>query len=397
MRSFSDLELANEHLSIKSVLSQVLHAARESLSMEFAFISELKDGCRIFRLIDQEAGAPDILQIDHGDASEQSYCQRVLDGRLPALMRNAVDFKEAVKLQVTHELPVGAHISVPIFADDGSVFGTFCCFSRMPNYNLTSKDLASLRAFSDLASELLRNSLAQDREMLALRHLVQDMIERGDFSIVCQPIYDLEKGAVIGYEALTRFNSDAGLTTEEWFVNAAKVGLSYELECATGQKAFDMLPRLAANQYLTINVSPTTILSCQNLQAMFGQYADRIVLEITEHDEISDYAQVSEVLAPLREQGLRLAVDDAGAGYASFRHILLLKPDVIKLDRSLINGIDSDPSQYALATAIVAFAESTQSTIVAEGIETDSELNAIRQLNIHLGQGYLLGRPAALN
>lgn len=397
MRSFSDIELESERLSIKAVLTQILHSARESLSMEFAFISEFKDGCRIFRLIDQAEGTPEILIIDRSDEYEHSYCKRVVDGLLPELMQNAVDFEEAVTLQVTHDLPIGAHISVPIYAEDGSVFGTFCCFSRKPNYNLSSKDLASLRAFSDLASELLRNSLAQDRSMMELKHRVQDLIEAEDFHIVCQPIVDLESNVITGYETLTRFGSDyADFNTEEWFINAAKVGLTYELECATAKKAFEMLELLEEHQYLGINVSPETILTCSNLNDQFGNQAHRIVLEITEHELIEDYSEVSHALEPLRQQGLRIAVDDAGAGYASFRHILQLKPDIIKLDRSLINGIDTECSQFALATAIVAFATTTQAILVAEGIETESELDAIRRLGIQLGQGYLLGRPAPL-
>ncbi|MBJ7550600.1 EAL domain-containing protein [Marinomonas ostreistagni] len=397
MQSFSDVELEGERLSIKTVLKQILHSARESLCMEFAFISEFKDGSRIFRLVDAENGLEEVLQIDHADDFEESYCSRVVDGRLPELMQNAIDFEEARALQVTHNLPVGAHISVPIFRDDGSVFGTFCCFSRQSNYHLTSKDLASLRSFSDLASELLRNSLVEDKTMLELKHRVLEIIENEAFHIVCQPIFDLEENRVTGYETLTRFSEQySDFNTEEWFINAAKVGLTYELECVTGRKAFEMLEFVNSDQYLGINVSPETIMRCSSIVSMFGDHAERLVLEITEHEHIDDYVEVSNALQPLRELGLQIAVDDAGSGYASFRHILQLKPDVIKLDRSLISGIDTDSSQYALATAIVAFANETNAIIVAEGIETREELSCIQTLNIKLGQGYLLGRPAPL-
>lgn len=123
---------------------------------------------------------------------------------------------------------------------------------------------------------------------------------------------------------------------------------------------------------------------------------ERIVIEVTEHARITDYAQISGALNPLRRHGLRLAVDDAGSGYASFRHILKLKPDIIKMDSTLIHQIDSDTGSRALGAAIVRFAEETNCTVVAEGVETDAELMVLRSLNVRHAQGYLLGRPMPL-
>jgi EAL domain-containing protein (putative c-di-GMP-specific phosphodiesterase class I) len=120
------------------------------------------------------------------------------------------------------------------------------------------------------------------------------------------------------------------------------------------------------------------------------------VLEVTEHSTIEDYDAIASVLAPLRKRGLRLAVDDAGAGYASFRHILQLKPDIIKLDRSLISGLNANRDQLALAAALVSFAEKTGIKVVAEGVETPEELKALQTLNVNKAQGYLLGRPTPL-
>lgn len=117
------------------------------------------------------------------------------------------------------------------------------------------------------------------------------------------------------------------------------------------------------------------------------------MLEVTEHASVSDYSLIAAELAPLRRKGLTLAVDDAGAGFASFRHILKLKPDVIKLDISLIHSIDTDIGCRALAAALIRFAEETGSKVVAEGVETAAELHVLRELGISLAQGYLLGRP----
>ena len=120
------------------------------------------------------------------------------------------------------------------------------------------------------------------------------------------------------------------------------------------------------------------------------------MLEVTEHALVEDYERLADVLGPLRSKGLRLAVDDAGAGYASFRHILKLKPDVIKLDSSLIRNVDSDTGCRALAAALIRFAEETACKVVAEGVETEAELAMLRRLQVNKAQGYLLGRPAPL-
>ncbi len=119
------------------------------------------------------------------------------------------------------------------------------------------------------------------------------------------------------------------------------------------------------------------------------------MLELTEHDEIEDYRALAAALAPLRERGVRVAVDDTGAGFASMRHVLALMPDLIKLDISLVRGIDTDVSRQALAAALTAFADSTGAEVVAEGIERQAELDVVRSLNVTYGQGYLLGVPAA--
>jgi EAL domain-containing protein (putative c-di-GMP-specific phosphodiesterase class I) len=147
-----------------------------------------------------------------------------------------------------------------------------------------------------------------------------------------------------------------------------------------------------------VNLSPETLL----LPGVHGALArspiplSRIVLEITEHSSVEDYADLARALRPLREAGMRIAVDDAGAGYATFRHILALSPDVIKLDRTLIAGIDRDPARRALAAAVVSFAGETRTSVVAEGLETAAEFRTVLRLGVDSGQGYLLGRPTAL-
>ena len=119
----------------------------------------------------------------------------------------------------------------------------------------------------------------------------------------------------------------------------------------------------------------------------------RIVLELTEHHEVTDYGQLGEALTPLRCGGLKVAIDDAGAGFASMRHIVELKPELIKLDREVIAGINADAGLRALGAAMVGFAAEIGASLIAEGIETEAELATVRDLGMTAAQGYMLGRP----
>jgi EAL domain-containing protein (putative c-di-GMP-specific phosphodiesterase class I) len=178
-------------------------------------------------------------------------------------------------------------------------------------------------------------------------------------------------------------------------LDAHEAGVGVTLELHVLAAALDVLPDLPPEVYLSLNVSPAVILDAgfQNLMRRPNLPLRRIVVEITEHTAVSHYDDIRDVLRPHREHGLRLAVDDAGAGYASFSHVLKLRPDIIKLDRSLVTGIDLDGARRAFVTAIVVLAMELQADVTAEGVETTSELDVLRCLGVDTVQGYLLARP----
>jgi EAL domain-containing protein (putative c-di-GMP-specific phosphodiesterase class I) len=122
---------------------------------------------------------------------------------------------------------------------------------------------------------------------------------------------------------------------------------------------------------------------------------DRVLLELSEHDPVHDYDALRAALAPLRARGMRLAIDDVGAGFSSLRHIVLAAPDVIKLDRSIISGVDRDPVLTKLAQALVEFTHSFGACVIAEGVETADEHALLQALGVDCGQGWLFGGPAA--
>ncbi len=169
-----------------------------------------------------------------------------------------------------------------------------------------------------------------------------------------------------------------------------------DLELAATAMALTEVHRLPPDIYLALNLSHRTTMSPRLLELFANSRAEFVMIELTEHERVEDYEGLEAALNELRRLGIRLAIDDAGAGYSSLRHILALDPDIIKLDISITRDIDKDRRRRALARGLVAFAEEMESAIVAEGIETQAELDTMLELNVHFGQGFFLARPAPL-
>ncbi|HEX2025501.1 MAG TPA: EAL domain-containing protein [Actinomycetota bacterium] len=218
----------------------------------------------------------------------------------------------------------------------------------------------------------------------------------GGLSLVYQPIFDVHTGEVVGAEALSRFSLPPPRPPDQWFRDAADVGMANVLETAAAGAALGGLAELPRGAHVAINVSPDTVMDPMFARLLDAAPVGHVVLEVTEHAPVRDYGRLAAALDPLRERGLRLAVDDAGSGYAGLRHILRLAPDILKLDIDLTRGISTDRARHAMSVALIRFAEEMDMTVVAEGIETDQELEALRELGVPWGQGYLLGRPGPL-
>jgi EAL domain-containing protein (putative c-di-GMP-specific phosphodiesterase class I)/DNA-binding NarL/FixJ family response regulator len=224
-----------------------------------------------------------------------------------------------------------------------------------------------------------------------VRHAIDDDVVHA----VYQPICTLA-GSTVGAEALARFRGPPARGPVRWFAEADEVGLLRDLELAAVRAALVGLPDLPAHVFLAVNVSPSTLCSASFLRLVAGTDGPRLVVEITEHARIDDYDALRETLDALRDFGVRIAIDDAGAGFASPRHILRLEPEFIKLDRTLIDGIEADRSRQALAAGLISFAEKIDATIVAEGIERLAEVEKLSELGVRYGQGYFFARPGPL-
>lgn len=263
-----------------------------------------------------------------------------------------------------------------------------------------AEHIASLRSATELTSEEGSQppgpdtSAGESRETMSMR--VEKVLKDRMLVTALQPIRDLATGTVVGVEALTRFVSDGGDTSESWFAAATEARLEGELEFAALETALAAAEQLPAQLYVALKLSPATCLHplLPGLLERSTPGLARVVLELTESLTPEQPAALAAALAPLRRRGVRLAVAQLGAYGDSLRHIRQLRPDIIKLDRNLVAGIDRDASRDTLGEALTRFAEQLGAVLIAEGIETAEELAAIAALGVTAGQGYYLGRPS---
>jgi diguanylate cyclase (GGDEF)-like protein len=213
----------------------------------------------------------------------------------------------------------------------------------------------------------------------------------GAITPVFQPIFDLRSQEIVGYEALSRFPAEVGYTPQQWFDLARKHGLAVELEAAAVRAALEV-PGRPAGASLSLNLSPEALLSGRD-GLNLPQDLSSITIEVTENALVTEGPELEHALQDLRARGARIAVDDAGVGYAGFAQLVRVRPDVVKLDRSLVESVNVQPTKAAVIKAFVGFAEDTGALICAEGIETAGELHVVRALGSATGQGFLLGRP----
>jgi len=232
-----------------------------------------------------------------------------------------------------------------------------------------------------------------DERLAEARRRVESLPADGSIRVVFQPIVDLATTKVIGYEALARFPGDSSVSPRTWFAEAAEVGLLLEIEMTAIRAALAHLERLPKDAFISVNVSPETAGSEELREVLASVDPSRVVLEITENAAAGDYEEVSEAVGALRAIGVRIALDDTGSGTVSFNSLFDVHADIIKIDIDVTHGIASDPMKEAMASALKALADRLGAMSLAEGIETEEELNLLRGVGVQAGQGYFFGRP----
>jgi EAL domain-containing protein (putative c-di-GMP-specific phosphodiesterase class I)/CheY-like chemotaxis protein len=248
---------------------------------------------------------------------------------------------------------------------------------------------------NELLDEMRETNLAREERARA-RARIRSVMERAGLEIAFQPIVELGSRTVVGHEALSRFAPSPKRGPAEWFAEAHEVGLGVELELYAIRMACERSRLLPQDSFMAVNVSPITALRPDLLELLDCAHVDHVVLEVTEHAPVEDYPRFRVAVRRMREHGARLAIDDAGAGFASLRHILELNAELIKLDGSLTHSLESDPRRRSLAAALIEFGRESGAAVLAEHIESELQLCELRRLGVTYGQGYHLGRPQAL-
>ncbi len=372
-----------------------LGVIRAQVNMDVAFISEFKHGQRVFRYVNSDTELSSIKALD-GDPLEETLCRLVVDERIPGFIQDIDTLEITKNAKSASRLNIRSYLGVPIRLTNGELYGTLCCFSHSPQWDLNEHDIEIMKIYAAMTAKRLEKDIAQEKENQVIESRVKKMLDSDELTIVYQPIFNLSSEQNSGYEALSRFHQRSTIAPDAWFNDAAKVNLTVEIEIKAIELALKALESLPESVYLSINSSAETILSNQLGQTLKKYPLNRIVLEITEHQSIEEYEAIKNALKPFRQQGLKLAVDDAGAGYASFRHILALAPEYIKIDISIIRNIHLDLAKQSLTKAFLAFADQTNSKLIAEGVEYNDELIMLKKLGVHSAQGYLLGKPGPL-
>ncbi len=217
-------------------VQSVLQAVRRHLAMDVGFVSEFVSGRRVFRFTDgQASGHP--ITVGASDPLDKSFCYYVARGMMPELMHDAGEDPTALQLPVTHDLPVGAHLSVPLRHSDGTTYGSVCCFSFTPDRSLTTRDLGLLRLCADLVGTILQRERCAASEWEMRRARLHAVIEGGAIQIAYQPIYSLRDGRLKAFEALARFPDEPMRGPEAWFAEAAQFGLDEALEFLAAERA----------------------------------------------------------------------------------------------------------------------------------------------------------------
>jgi EAL domain-containing protein (putative c-di-GMP-specific phosphodiesterase class I) len=373
-------------------VAELLLTAKKSLGLSMTFLSRLDGEVQHLEVV--ESSIP-LFHDGQSQPQATSFCQAILEGKLPTVIPNVAKFPEAMKLPAARFPRLRSYVSVPVSLSDGTLYGTFCAAGFTADKELTKRDQALMEVLASAAATLIEPGVQERRREADIRARLVPAIEAGGPMVLLQPIVALNDGVRVGAEALSRFPVEWNKPPNEVFAEAESVDMGIELELLAVRNALKFLPEIKG--YLSVNFSPETLLDDRCRTLLEELPGERIVLELSEHDSVQDYDALAAVLSPLRAKGMRLAIDDVGVGFSSLRHIVLSAPDVIKLDLSIVAGIATDQVLRTLARSLADFGHEVGTAVVAEGVETREDAIALLDVGIDYGQGWYFGRPGPVD
>jgi EAL domain-containing protein (putative c-di-GMP-specific phosphodiesterase class I) len=378
--SFPRPRVSGEDLEIR----RLLRLARVHLGMEFAAVVEVLGNEVALRAVDCGQTTLNFL-LDRRLPADGTYAQRILAGTLPAHLADTHWHPGTRDLPSTRVNGVGSYAAAPI-----GPTALLVCASGVSTPGLDERAPQFLALLAEVLGDQMRRSHLWEPGR------IHEALDAARFRMVYQPIVDLAHGSVVGYEALARFDDPGFPTPAHAFEAATRAGVGVQLELLTMRSALAQLPDVPAGGRLNVNLSAEALMTPTVVELLLHHAQYPLSVEITEHTQVRDYGSLAEPLEQLRRAGVEIVVDDAGAGFANFVHLLKLRPSVIKLDIEIVRGVDRDPMRLALTRSLVGFAAEAKVSLVAEGIETDGELQTLRAIGVGFGQGFIVGRPADL-
>lgn len=377
----------------EATVDELLELVRTYAGVDVAFVGQFSGGRRIIRFVHGEGPAATTL-VDRSHALGQTYCRLVAEHRIPTVVPNVRKHTELRDLPITSELDIGCYVGVPIHLIDGSLYGTLCGFAHQPVDELNTDLPWLLHVVAEALARRLESPEDPFVDVLAVHERVRAVLDDPTtLEIVHQPIFVVESMTAIGYEALSRFPGDPPEAPDVWFADAHAVGLGVELELLAAGRALETIGSLPPDAFLTVNVSGAALRDDRFAALLETVDPRKVVVELTESEPGRDVLTPSRRRA-LHEAGVRVAVDDLGAGFAGLTRLLDVHPDIVKLDRFLTIGVADDARRSAVLAAALHFCRETGVPLVAEGVERPEDLASIVDLGVPLAQGYLLGEPA---
>lgn len=385
-------------------IRRVLDLARDRIGMDVGYFGTFDDGHESYVVV--TGRSPDGRQLGprEGGAlvNEQTLCWQVVTGRLGNAVPDTTQERVTRDLRPVTEENVRSYLGVPVHVD-GEMLGMLCLIAADVRPELSAQDVALMKVFADVvALELSADGDAEaDADDLATLHGCLDPTS-SDLVVVFQPVAQIAARLqertlqVRSVEALSRFPAGRDVPVEHWFAVAWRHGLGVDLELAAIQRAFDALPLLPEPIRLAVNASPETVASSRLRDAIPLGEAHRITVELTEHVLVDDFESMRPGLERVRATGVSLAIDDLGTGSSNLQHLVELAPDVVKVDLSITEGVETDPRRRALVAALVTFTRETGMRLVTEGVARVETARELDRLGVEYGQGWWLSRAVHL-
>ena len=374
-------------LSAGAGLEVFASLASKHLDLDVVCVAEITDDRLVLRVISGDRG---------GFGLHDGYEVALPNGASGLLERAVVVPDTASDGALTRVLglstsDVGSYIFVPLHLPDGALYGSLLGLNRRPEPKLGDSYLQTM----GMVAELISKVIPEDRRKAEERADVLALFASADLRIAYQPIFEIATKKCIGFEALARFPEELGLTPDVVFNKAKEAELGTELERFALFLAQVNSPQLGDDQFLSVNLSPTTLAAlADHVHATALLSRGDVVVELTEHEVVVGYDKLQAALTPVRGKGMRLAVDDAGAGYALLKHIIEVEPEFIKIDIGLVRGVATDAGRAKAVEALVHLADHLNATTIAEGVESEADLMVIESIGDTAAQGFLLGPPS---